>query len=61
MNWELQSLNAGIPDETWSITAESSFNDLLAYVTDTVRETHGVELSFKVFEKNRVIVVTDAE
>jgi len=59
VSWELSSPNAYIAEEPWTVVAESSLNDFLIYVVDTVRETHGVDLSFKVLEKNNLLVITD--
>jgi hypothetical protein len=59
VSWELTAPNAYIADEPWTVVAESSLNDFLIYVVDTVRDTHGVDLSFKVLERNNLLVITD--
>ncbi|MBI1364306.1 MAG: hypothetical protein GC134_10005 [Proteobacteria bacterium] len=59
VSWELSAPNMYIADEPWTVAAESSLNDFLTYVVDTVRETHGIDLHFKVLEKNNLLVITD--
>jgi hypothetical protein len=59
VSWELSAPNAYIAEEPWTVAAESTLNDFLTYVVDTVRQTHGVDLSFKVLEKNNLLVITD--
>lgn len=59
LQWELDAENLKIPDERWTVAAESTFNEFLRYVVEKVYDLHGVKLSFKVFDRTRLIVVTD--
>lgn len=59
LQWELDDENLRIPDERWTVAAESTFNEFLRYVVEKVYDLHGVKLSFKVFDRTRLIVVTD--
>lgn len=59
LQWELSPGNAALASEAWTVTAETSFDDFLAYVTRKVREAHNVDLKFQRFDQNKVVVISD--
>lgn len=59
LQWELSTPNAPLADEAWTVTAETNFDDFLAYVTRKVREAHNVDLKFQRFDQNKVVVISD--
>ena len=61
ISWQLRPKNSEIPQEKWTVTAESTVNDFISYVARQVYKAHGVKLAFKMFGKNRVVVITEKE
>lgn len=59
VQWALSPPHASLAEEAWSVTAETSFDDFLAYITRQVRETHHIDLTFQRFDQNKVVVVSD--
>ena len=58
--WELSSQNARIPQEEWTVAVEASVNEFFQYIIERVYNLHGTSLAFKVFDKSRLIVITDS-
>ena len=61
ISWQLRPKNSHIPEEEWTVTAESTVNDFISYVARQVYKAHNVKLAFKMFGKNRVVVITETE
>lgn len=59
ISWQLRPSNKHIMEEKWTVTAESTVNDFISYVARQVYKAHGVKLAFKMFGKNRVVVITE--
>lgn len=59
IEWRLSKPFATIPNEKWTVIAEARFDEFLAYVQNKVQQTHGVTLTFKRFDNNRLFVISD--
>lgn len=57
--WRLKSENRYLLEDKVNITAESNFDDFVAYMVDRVNNMSGVQLFVKVFNMSRVIVISD--
>jgi hypothetical protein len=60
VRWQLAEENRYLLDELMNITAETTFDEFLAYMTEKVVNMSGVKLSTKVFNIGRVIVISDS-
>ncbi len=61
ISWQLHPKNAHIAEEEWTVAVEATVSDIISYVGQKVFAAHKVKLSFKMFGKNRVVVITDDE
>ena len=61
LSWQLHPKNKHIAEEKWSVAAESSVNDFIAYVARQVYAAHKVKLAFKMFGKNRMVIITEKD
>ena len=58
-SWELSAPHAGIMSEKWTVVAEATLSEFLAYVKEKVQQVHGAELQFHRFDDNRMFVMSD--
>ena len=61
LQWKLKSEHQDILDEKFSLNAETTFSDFANYVSSYVFSYRGFKLSFNLFDKERIILVTDSE
>lgn len=59
VRWQLAEENRYLLDELMNITAETTVDEFLAYMTEKVVNMSGVKLNTKVFNIGRVIVISD--
>ncbi len=59
VTWQLEGKNQYILLETWTMAAEAKFEEIMAFIANKVKETHGISLSFKEFNKNHTLVISD--
>ena len=57
--WELSGNNRALLEEKWSVTAETTFDDFLAFVRGRMAELHRVQLKFSRFDQSRRFVISD--
>lgn len=60
VRWQLAEENRYLLDELMNITAETTFDEFLAFMAEKVVNMSGVKLSTKVFNIGRVIVISDS-
>jgi|GEM_PF-1997588 len=61
IDWQLSGKAKYILEETWSLTAEVRFNDLMAHIQQKVATENNIILGFKRFDNSRLFVITDSE
>ena len=59
VSWQLHPKLEHIAAEKWTVAAEATVDEFIGYVAKKVQDTHGVKLSFKMFGKNRVVIISD--
>ncbi len=59
VNWQLAAQNQFLLEETWTLTAEATFGEIIEFITKRVKETHNLDLSFQRFDKVKLIVISD--
>ena len=59
VRWQLAEENRYLLDELMNITAETTVDEFLAFMTEKVVNMSGVKLNTKVFNIGRVIVISD--
>jgi len=59
VKWRLQDINEHILREKVNLTAESTFNQFMEYVVERVNNMTGVKLFVTVFDKSRIIIISD--
>lgn len=59
VSWQLHPKLEHIAQEKWTVTAEATVDEFIAYVAKKVQDAHGIKLSFKMFGKNRVVIISD--
>ncbi|GEM_PF-5992368 len=60
VSWQLHPKIEHIADEKWTVTAEATVDEFIAYVAKKVQDIHNIKLSFKMFGKNRVVIISDS-
>lgn len=60
VRWQLAEENRYLLDELMNITAETTFDEFLAFMAEKVVNMSGVKLNTKVFNIGRVIVISDS-
>ena len=61
LKWKLRSENQDILSEKFSLNAETSFSDFANYISSYMFSYRGFKLSFNLFDKERIVLVTDSE
>lgn len=59
IKWKLKKGHMDILDERFSLDAETTFNAFANYISNFMRSHRGFELTFNLFEEDRVLVITD--
>lgn len=60
IRWRLKDENKYLLKERINLTAEVSFDQFVTRMLETIRNITGIHLSTKVFNKNRIIIITDS-
>lgn len=60
IRWRLKDENKYILTERLNLTAEVSFEQFISNMLQTIKNITGIHLTTKVFNKNRIIIVTDS-
>lgn len=60
IRWRLQDQNKYILKERMNLTAEVDFDSFVGNMIETISNITGIQLSTKVFNKNRIIIITDS-
>ncbi len=61
LKWKLKAENQDILSEKFSLNAETSFADFANYISSYMFSYRGFKLSFNLFDKERIVLVTDGE
>ena len=59
LQWKISRENLDLLNERFSLNAETSFDKFLANVTNVMLNHRGIELNFRQFDKDRILVVSD--
>lgn len=60
IRWRLKDENKYLLTERINLTAEVSFDQFIGNMLNTITNITGIRLSTKVFNKNRIIIITDS-
>ena len=60
IKWRLKDENKYIINERMNLTAEVDFDSFVGNMIETITNITGIKLSTKVFNKNRIIIITDS-
>lgn len=60
IRWRLKDENKYLLTERINLTAEVSFDQFVGNMLNTITNITGIRLSTKVFNKNRIIIITDS-
>jgi hypothetical protein len=60
IRWRLKDENKYLLRERINLTAEVSFDSFMGNMLETITNITGIRLSTKVFNKNRIIIITDS-
>jgi len=60
IRWRLKDENKYLLAERINLTAEVSFDSFVGNMLETITNTSGIRLSTKVFNQNRIIIITDS-
>jgi hypothetical protein len=59
VKWKLGHENMDVLNERFSLDAETTFISFADYISDFLRKYRGFSVDFKIFEEERVLVITD--
>lgn len=59
VKWKLKPENMDILNERFSLDAETSFDAFTSYISNYMKSYRGFGLTFNIFRKERILVVTD--
>lgn len=59
LDWRLKEEDRYIRDTRVNLTAETNFGQFMSYLVDHINNMSGVHLFVQVFEKSRIIIITD--
>jgi hypothetical protein len=59
VSWQLAGNHSFLLEETWTLTAEATVDEVMDYIAGQVAETHGVTLHFQQFDQARTFVISD--
>ena len=59
LKWKIASKNKDLMDERFSLDAETTFEEFANYLAQYIFNTRGVMLNFKMFDAERVLVISD--
>ncbi|HAG53354.1 MAG TPA: hypothetical protein DCL21_06180 [Alphaproteobacteria bacterium] len=60
IRWRLKDENKYLLKERINLTAEVSFDSFIGNMLETITNTSGIRLTTKVFNQNRIIIITDS-
>lgn len=59
LQWRLKKDNLDILDEPFSLNTETTFGELVNYLSDFMINYRGIRLKFEMFNAERILVITD--
>jgi hypothetical protein len=59
VKWKLKKENADVLNERFSLDAETTFVAFADYISDFLRRYRGFSIDFRIFEEERILVITD--
>ena len=59
VKWKLKRENSDVVNERFSLDAETTFASFADYISDFLRKYRGFPIEFKIFEEERILVITD--
>lgn len=59
VSWQLSPAYQYVLQETWSLTAEATVGEILAFIQTRLKETHNLDVTFERFDKVKLLVASD--
>jgi hypothetical protein len=59
IKWKLRPENADLMKETFSLDAETTFEEFVTYLSQYVHNARGVKLGFNLFDAEHILVISD--
>jgi hypothetical protein len=59
VSWQLSGDHRFLLEETWTLTAEATVDEVMTYIAGQVAQAHGVKLRFQQFDRAKTFVISD--